>query len=135
MGQSGTSYSSGPLRKARPQADTHPKVHRPWGWYQVTDGGERFQVKRIVVYPGGRLSLQKHRFRAEHWVVVRGKATVTIDGDVDTLFPNSHAHIPLDAVHRLENFGLEQVEIVEVQTGSYLGEDDIVRLADIYQRV
>lgn len=122
-------------RNGRSQADSHSKVHRPWGWYQVTDIGPQFQVKRIVVNPGGRLSLQKHRYRAEHWVVVSGEAKVTVDGDAKLLLPNEHAHIPLGAVHRLENFGQTPVELVEVQTGTYLGEDDIIRLEDVYDRV
>jgi mannose-6-phosphate isomerase-like protein (cupin superfamily) len=119
----------------RPQADAHCRVHRPWGWYQVMDAGYGFQVKRIVVHPGGRLSLQKHRYRAEHWVVVSGEPTVTVDTDYRKLRANDHVYIPLGAVHRLENFGVEPVEIVEVQLGSYLGEDDIVRIEDVYDRV
>jgi mannose-1-phosphate guanylyltransferase / mannose-6-phosphate isomerase len=109
-------------------------VERPWGWFRVTDAGEQFQVKRIVVNPGGRLSLQMHRWRAEHWIVVKGLATVTVDGHVRLVGPNGHAEIPLGAVHRLENFGAVAVELIEVQTGSYLGEDDIVRLEDVYNR-
>ncbi|MBN8934869.1 MAG: mannose-1-phosphate guanylyltransferase/mannose-6-phosphate isomerase [Rhizobiales bacterium] len=118
----------------RSQADAHSRVHRPWGWYRVLDGGNGFQVKRIVVHPGGRLSLQKHRHRAEHWVVVCGEATVTVDDRREIMRSNEHVHIPLGAVHRLENFGVEPVELVEVQSGSYLGEDDIVRLEDVYNR-
>ncbi|MDU0338368.1 mannose-1-phosphate guanylyltransferase/mannose-6-phosphate isomerase [Bosea rubneri] len=121
-------------RTGRQEADTHCKVYRPWGWYQVTDFGDDFQVKRIVVNPKGRLSLQKHGHRAEHWVVVRGTAQVTVGDKVSLLTPNEHAHIPLGAVHRLENPGNTPVELVEVQCGDYLGEDDIVRLEDIYQR-
>lgn len=121
-------------RTGRQQADTHSRVHRPWGWYQVTDHGDDFQVKRIVVNPKGRLSLQKHGHRAEHWVVVRGTAQVTVGDEVSLLTPNQHAHIPLGAIHRLENPGNTPVELVEVQCGDYLGEDDIVRLEDIYQR-
>lgn len=119
----------------RQEADTHCKVYRPWGWYQVTDCGDDFQVKRIVVHPKGRLSLQRHGHRAEHWVVVRGTAQVTVGEEVRLLTPNQHAHIPLGAVHRLENPGNTPVELVEVQCGDYLGEDDIVRIEDIYQRV
>jgi mannose-1-phosphate guanylyltransferase/mannose-6-phosphate isomerase len=123
------------LRKnGRSQADAHSRVHRPWGWYRVTDAGSQFQVKRIVVNPGGRLSLQKHKYRAEHWVVVSGEATVTIDKCVKAVRPNEHVYIPLGAVHRLENFGREPVELIEVQSGTYLGEDDIVRIEDIYNR-
>jgi mannose-1-phosphate guanylyltransferase / mannose-6-phosphate isomerase len=121
-------------RNGRSQADTHARVHRPWGWYRVTDAGSQFQVKRIVVNPGGRLSLQKHKYRAEHWVVVSGEATVTIDQCVKVVRPNEHVYIPLGAVHRLENFGSEPVELIEVQSGTYLGEDDIVRIEDIYNR-
>jgi len=123
------------LRKnGRSQADSHSRVQRPWGWYRVTDAGSQFQVKRIVVNPGGRLSLQKHKYRAEHWVVVSGEATVTIDQCVKAVRPNEHVYIPLGAVHRLENFGCAPVELIEVQSGTYLGEDDIVRIEDIYNR-
>jgi mannose-1-phosphate guanylyltransferase/mannose-6-phosphate isomerase len=117
------------------QAETHSNVHRPWGSYQVVDAGDGFQVKRIVVAPQGRLSLQKHRFRSEHWVVVRGVATVTVDESVSDFGKNEHIFIPLGAVHRLENGGSEPVELIEVQNGAYLGEDDIIRLEDIYHRV
>ncbi|MGA0596503.1 mannose-1-phosphate guanylyltransferase/mannose-6-phosphate isomerase [Enterovirga sp. CN4-39] len=120
--------------KGRTEASAHARVHRPWGWYEALDRGERYQVKRIVVHPGGRLSLQKHRFRAEHWVVVSGQAHVTVGEEVSILGANEHAHIPLGAVHRLENFGNTPVVLIEVQSGSYLGEDDIVRLEDIYNR-
>jgi mannose-1-phosphate guanylyltransferase/mannose-6-phosphate isomerase len=118
----------------REEADSHAKVHRPWGNYQSLDRGERYQVKRIVVNPGGRLSLQKHKFRAEHWVVVRGTALVTIGDDKRTLQENESVYVPLGAVHRLENPGRTPLELIEVQSGSYLGEDDIVRLEDVYQR-
>lgn len=121
--------------RGRSEADAHARVHRPWGWYQVTDGGSQFQVKRITVNPGGRLSLQKHFMRAEHWVVVSGEAKVTVGDEVGTFVANQHVHIPLGAVHRLENMGTEPVELIEVQTGLYLGEDDIVRLEDAYERV
>jgi mannose-1-phosphate guanylyltransferase/mannose-6-phosphate isomerase len=121
--------------KGRSQAESHANVHRPWGSYQVVDAGDGFQVKRIVVAPQGRLSLQKHRFRSEHWVVVRGVATVTVDENVGSFGKNEHIFIPLGAVHRLENGGTEPVELIEVQNGSYLGEDDIIRLEDIYHRV
>ncbi|KQT50679.1 mannose-1-phosphate guanyltransferase [Aureimonas sp. Leaf454] len=122
-------------RRSVPQASAHSRVHRPWGWYEVRDLGADFQVKRIAVYPGGRLSLQKHRYRAEHWVVVTGTARVTIDETIRILRPNEHAEIPLGAVHRLENTGSSLLEIVEVQHGSYLGEDDIIRIEDIYNRI
>ncbi|MFN3482205.1 MAG: mannose-1-phosphate guanylyltransferase/mannose-6-phosphate isomerase [Rhabdaerophilum calidifontis] len=123
------------LRKqGRSEASHHARVYRPWGWYQTLELQDRFQVKRIVVYPGGRLSLQKHFHRAEHWVVVRGTARVTVNETVNDLTENQSTYIPLGAVHRLENPGLIDVEIIEVQTGAYLGEDDIVRLEDAYQR-
>jgi len=118
----------------RAEADSHAKVHRPWGNYQPLDRGERYQVKRIVVNPGGRLSLQKHAHRAEHWVVVRGTALVTIGDEKKTLRENESVYVPLGAVHRLENPGTTPVELIEVQSGNYLGEDDIVRLEDVYQR-
>lgn len=118
----------------RPEADSHRRIHRPWGWFESLERGEGYQVKRIVVHPGGRLSLQTHRFRAEHWVVVRGEPQVTVGASVLRLRPGEHAHIPVGEVHRLENFGNVPVELIEVQNGSYLGEDDIVRLDDVYQR-
>lgn len=122
-------------KKGVPQAISHQRCHRPWGWYEVRDLGENFQVKRIAVYPGGRLSLQSHKFRSEHWIVVTGTARVTIDDEVLTLVAKQHAEIPLGAIHRLENAGNSLLEIVEVQNGTYLGEDDIVRYEDIYDRV
>jgi mannose-1-phosphate guanylyltransferase/mannose-6-phosphate isomerase len=118
----------------REEADSHAKVHRPWGNYQSLDRGERYQVKRIVVNPGGRLSLQKHAHRAEHWVVVRGEALVTVGEEKKTLRENESIYVPLGAVHRLENPGTAPLELIEVQSGSYLGEDDIVRIEDVYQR-
>jgi mannose-1-phosphate guanylyltransferase/mannose-6-phosphate isomerase len=118
----------------RPEATTHKRVHRPWGHYESIDLGERFQVKRIVVNPGGMLSLQKHRHRAEHWVVVRGTAEVTINEDTRSVHENESIYIPIGSVHRLANQGKIPLELIEVQTGSYLGEDDIERLEDIYQR-
>ena len=121
--------------KRRVEADTHSRVHRPWGWYQVVDFGNGFQVKRVHVAPDGRLSLQKHRHRAEHWVVVGGTALVTVGTTVQRVKPDNHVHIALGAVHRLENPGDEPVELVEVQCGAYLGEDDIVQLEDVYDRV
>ncbi len=120
--------------KGRSEADVHSRAYRPWGWYQVIDAGDGFQVKRIVVIPGGRLSLQTHQHRSEHWVVVTGLARVTVGDTVETLGPNQHAYIPLGAVHRLENPGNAPVELIEVQSGGYLGEDDIIRLEDIYAR-
>ena len=118
----------------RPEATEHKRVHRPWGYYESIDMGERFQVKRIVVLPGGILSLQKHRHRAEHWVVVRGTAEVTAGDSVRPVHENESIFIPIGTVHRLANQGKIPLELIEVQTGSYLGEDDIVRLEDIYKR-
>ena len=118
----------------RPEATVHPRVHRPWGYYESIDMGERFQVKRIVVAPGGMLSLQKHRHRAEHWVVVRGTAEVTIGDTIKAVHENESIFIPIGSLHRLANQGRIPLELIEVQTGSYLGEDDIVRLDDIYKR-
>ena len=118
----------------RPEATEHRRGHRPWGYYDSIDQGERFQVKRIVVFPGGTLSLQKHYHRAEHWVVVRGTAEVTIGTDVKAVHENESIYIPIGAVHRLANQGKIPLELIEVQTGSYLGEDDIVRIEDVYQR-
>jgi mannose-1-phosphate guanylyltransferase/mannose-6-phosphate isomerase len=118
----------------RPEATDHRRVHRPWGYYDSIDVGERFQVKRIVVQPGGTLSLQKHHHRAEHWIVVRGTAEVTVGSDVKAVHENESIYIPIGAVHRLANRGRIPLELIEVQTGSYLGEDDIVRLDDVYKR-
>lgn len=119
---------------ARPETDLHTTVHRPWGRYTVLDLDPAFQVKRIAVEPGGCLSLQYHHHRAEQWVVVRGTATVTRDDEVLAVEPGEAVAIPLGAVHRLENRGTELLEIIEVQTGTYFGEDDIVRLDDRYGR-
>ncbi len=118
----------------RPEATEHRRGHRPWGYYDSIDRGERFQVKRIVVFPGGKLSLQKHFHRAEHWVVVRGTAEVTIGEDTRAVHENESVYIPSGTVHRLANPGKIPLELIEVQTGSYLGEDDIVRLDDVYRR-
>ncbi|HXX26174.1 MAG TPA: mannose-1-phosphate guanylyltransferase/mannose-6-phosphate isomerase [Pseudolabrys sp.] len=118
----------------RPEASVHKRVHRPWGYYESIDMGERFQVKRIVVIPGGMLSLQKHRHRAEHWVVVKGTAEVTINKDIRAVHENESIYIPIGSVHRLANKGKIPLELIEVQTGSYLGEDDIERIEDIYKR-
>ena len=112
----------------------HRKVYRPWGWYDGVDAGERFQVKRIMVKPGAKLSLQMHHHRAEHWVVVRGTARVTRGEEVFLLTENQSTYIPLGVTHRLENPGHVDLEMIEVQSGSYLGEDDIVRLGDVYGR-
>ncbi|WP_047217143.1 MULTISPECIES: mannose-1-phosphate guanylyltransferase/mannose-6-phosphate isomerase [Delftia] len=112
----------------------HRKVYRPWGWYDCLDAGERFQVKRIVVKPGASLSLQMHRHRAEHWVIVQGTAQVTNGDDTYLLGPDQSTYIPVGNVHRLTNPGEYPLEIIEVQSGDYLGEDDVVRLDDIYGR-
>jgi mannose-1-phosphate guanylyltransferase/mannose-6-phosphate isomerase len=121
-------------RAGRPEAILHRKVHRPWGSYQGVDSGVGFQVKRITVKPGAKLSLQRHAKRAEHWIVVRGTARVTIGDKVFMLEQNQSTYVPLGTVHRLENPGNNPLDIVEVQTGSYLGEDDIVRIDDVYGR-
>lgn len=114
--------------------EEHISVHRPWGSYQSLDAGDRHQVKRIVVKPGGRLSLQKHHHRSEHWIVVRGTAQVIVDDRVKTVHENESIYIPIGATHRLENPGKITLELIEVQTGSYLGEDDIIRFDDDYRR-
>ncbi|MDX6807282.1 mannose-1-phosphate guanylyltransferase/mannose-6-phosphate isomerase [Terrihabitans rhizophilus] len=116
------------------QASAHARGYRPWGFYQSLDSGGRFQVKRIVVKPGGTLSLQKHYHRAEHWVVVRGTAEVTIGDERKIISENESTYIPQGAMHRLRNPGKIDLEVIEVQTGSYLGEDDIERFEDIYGR-
>ncbi len=123
------------LRKAgRMEGQTHRKVFRPWGWYDSVDAGARFQVKRIVVKPGGTLSLQMHHHRAEHWIVVSGTARVTRGDESFLVSENESTYIPLGTTHRLENPGRVQLEMIEVQSGAYLGEDDIVRLEDKYGR-
>jgi mannose-1-phosphate guanylyltransferase / mannose-6-phosphate isomerase len=123
------------LKKIAPQVtEEHIKVHRPWGNYQSIDAGDRHQVKRIVVKPGGRLSLQKHHHRSEHWIVVRGTARVTVNELIKNVHENESIYIPIGATHRLENPGKIMLELIEVQTGSYFGEDDIVRIEDDYSR-
>jgi mannose-1-phosphate guanylyltransferase/mannose-6-phosphate isomerase len=123
------------LKAVAPEVtEDHIKVHRPWGSYQSVDNGDRHQVKRIIVKPGGRLSLQKHHHRSEHWIVVRGAARVTVNELVKTVHENESIYIPIGAVHRLENPGKISLELIEVQTGSYFGEDDIIRIEDDYQR-
>jgi mannose-1-phosphate guanylyltransferase/mannose-6-phosphate isomerase len=123
------------LRAAgRAEGSIHRKVYRPWGWYDGVDAGERFQVKRIVVKPGGTLSLQMHHHRAEHWIVVSGTARVTCGDKTFLLSENQSTFIPLGTTHRLENPGRVPLEMIEVQSGSYLGEDDIVRFEDKYGR-
>jgi len=107
---------------------------RPWGTYKTLEMGDGYQVKLIEVNPGGRLSLQKHFKRAEHWVVIKGKPTVTIGVQAEQLIVNKSVFIPVETVHRLENFTDQTVAIIEVQIGSYLGEDDIERLDDVYNR-
>lgn len=121
-------------QEGRSEAVEALQIFRPWGNYERLDMADGYQVKRIVVAPGGVLSLQKHRHRAEHWIVVRGEAEVTIDADIRTLLPGQSVHVPLGAVHRLANRGQEPVVMIEVQTGDYLGEDDIIRLEDVYNR-
>jgi len=120
--------------EGRSEADTHVKVYRPWGSYESLSFGDRFQVKRIVVNPGKVLSLQFHHHRAEHWVVVRGTARITVGDEVRLISEDQSTYIPLGAVHRMENPGRIPLEIIEVQTGAYLGEDDIVRIEDSYGR-
>ncbi len=125
----------GQLKAAgRSETNSHRKVHRPWGWYDSIDFGSRFQVKRIVVNPGGVLSLQMHHHRAEHWIVVSGTARVTKGDETFLVSENESTYIPLGTTHRLENPGKLPLEMIEVQSGSYLGEDDIVRFEDRYGR-
>ena len=118
----------------RVEANMHRRVYRPWGWYQSIDECERFKVKRICVQPKASLSLQKHHHRAEHWVVVKGTAEVLCDDQTMLLSENQSTYIPLGAVHRLSNPGSIPLEMIEVQSGSYLEEDDIIRLEDNYGR-
>ena len=120
--------------EGRTEAQNHCQVYRPWGSYDSIDSGNRFQVKRIVVKPGASLSLQKHHHRAEHWIVVSGTARVTCDEKSFLLWENQSTYIPIAAVHRLSNPGKIPLEIIEVQSGSYLGEDDIERFEDVYGR-
>lgn len=116
------------------EAYEHLRIYRPWGWYQRIDIGQRFQVKRISVKPGGKLSLQKHFHRAEHWVVVSGTAEVTVDGQISYIYENEAIYLPIGSTHRLFNPGKIDLELIEVQVGSYTGEDDIVRIEDVYAR-
>lgn len=118
----------------RPEADIHREVNRPWGSYDSIDSGDRFQVKRITVKPGAKLSLQQHHHRAEHWIVVKGTAEVTCDSKTFLLTENQSTYIPLGATHRLTNPGKIPLELIEVQSGSYVGEDDIIRIEDQYGR-
>jgi mannose-1-phosphate guanylyltransferase/mannose-6-phosphate isomerase len=118
----------------RVQAETFPRDHRPWGWFESLALGPRFQVKRITVHPGAALSLQSHHHRAEHWIVVEGTARITIDDQIKLVSENQSVFIPLGAKHRLENPGKLNMVLIEVQTGAYLGEDDIIRYEDVYLR-
>ena len=121
-------------KRGAKQAVQFPVDHRPWGWFETLILSDRFQVKRIHVHPGASLSLQSHHHRSEHWIVVAGTAKVTIDEDVKLLTENQSVYIPLGAVHRMENPGKVPMVLIEVQTGTYLGEDDIIRYEDIYAR-
>lgn len=121
-------------REGRREAGEHKRMFRPWGYYQSIDSGARYQVKRIVVKPGERLSLQSHFHRAEHWIVVHGTAEVTRDAEVRFVHENESIYLPIGCKHRLVNPGKIDLELIEVQTGSYLGEDDIVRFEDVYHR-
>ena len=120
--------------KGAAQAETLPRDYRPWGWFESLVVGSRFQVKRIVVHPGAALSLQSHHHRAEHWIVVEGTAQVTIGEEVKLVTENQSVYIPLGTTHRMENPGKVPMVLIEVQTGSYLGEDDIIRYEDVYAR-
>ena len=120
--------------QGRREATEHLRVHRPWGWYQRIDIGPRFQVKHICVKPNGTLSLQRHYHRAEHWVIVHGTAEVTIDNEVKIYHENEAAYLPIGCVHRMRNPGKIDLKLIEVQVGSYTGEDDIVRFEDVYAR-
>ena len=132
-----TEPSATPLHpeRATPLHPERQRVHRPWGYYEDIDSGERFRVKRITVNPGALLSLQLHHHRAEHWVVVKGTARVTCGDESMLLTENQSAHIPVGTRHRLENPGKIALEVIEVQSGAYLAEDDIVRIEDAYHRV
>lgn len=116
------------------QAETFPKDHRPWGWFESLALGDRFQVKRIFVKPGAALSLQSHQHRSEHWIVVEGTAKVTINEEIKLVTEGQSIYVPLGAKHRMQNPGESPMLLIEVQIGSYLGEDDIVRYEDIYSR-
>jgi len=122
-------------KQKRNEHEVHSRVYRPWGWYEGIDAGERFQVKRIMVKPGEKLSLQMHHHRAEHWVVVSGSAMITVDDKTKLFSENESTYIPIGSTHRLENPGKLPLHLIEVQSGSYLGEDDIVRFQDTYGRI
>ncbi len=121
-------------RRGRPEESAHPRHHRPWGYYETVDVGDRFQVKHLMVKPGGQLSLQMHHHRAEHWIVVRGTGKITRGEQTTIMGPNESTYIPIGMTHRLENPGRLPLHLIEVQSGAYLGEDDIVRYDDVYQR-
>ena len=120
--------------KQASQATHFPKDHRPWGWFESLTIDEKFQVKKIHIHPGASLSLQSHKYRAEHWIVVSGEAEVTIDKEVKLISENQSVYIPLGAIHRMRNPGEKPMELIEVQTGTYFGEDDIFRYDDVYSR-
>ncbi len=122
-------------KKSRSEVDVHQKIHRPWGWFDTIEEGPNFKVKRIQVKPQASLSLQKHQHRSEHWVVIKGEATITCEGKTSILNVNESTFIPQDKLHRLSNFTDDVLEIIEVQSGSYVGEDDIERVSDTYGRV
>ena len=122
-------------KKEISQAEVFPKFHRPWGWFEILSQKGHFQVKRIMVKPGGVLSLQSHKHRSEHWVVVEGKVKVIVDSEEKFLKEGESVYVPVGAVHRMENPGTSPMLLIEVQTGPYLGEDDIIRYDDIYSRV
>ena len=126
--------SAGSHAANRTEHVSHRRVYRPWGYYESIDAGDRFQVKRLMVKPGAALSLQMHHHRAEHWVVVSGTAKVTRGDEVKLVAENESTYIPIGTKHRLENPGKVPLHLIEVQSGGYLGEDDIVRFEDLYQR-
>ena len=121
-------------QEGRREALEHKRSYRPWGYYQSVDDGPRYQVKRIVVKPGAALSLQKHFHRAEHWIVVAGIAEVTRGNEIVLVHENESIYLPMGVIHRMANPGKINLELIEVQTGSYLGEDDIIRIEDVYNR-
>jgi mannose-1-phosphate guanylyltransferase/mannose-6-phosphate isomerase len=121
-------------RRGREEEQSHSRHHRPWGFYETIDIGDRFQVKHLMVKPGAQLSLQMHHHRAEHWVVVSGTGRITRGQENMLLGPNESTYIPMGMAHRLENPGKLPLHIIEVQSGAYLGEDDIVRMDDVYNR-
>ena len=133
-GVSGNPGAGTPQAKGAKQAEALPRDHRPWGWFESLALGERFQVKRIFVHPGGRLSLQSHVHRAEHWIIVEGSAEVTVGETVQVVHENQSVYVPQGSVHRLANPGKMGLTLIEVQTGAYLGEDDIIRHEDVYSR-